>query len=177
MFWKLCHFINILSDMNPLRLLQAAQNRSSVQKEIKKSICSLILEINKKGKMLMSHLEVCQNIPNLWQNWTVTYTCVLQHDADLELLVACCGIKSNGALLVCRHSWLVYPEAWNAYPRAVGILQMFIYLWFSGCNKGSWDCLTKTTGRHRLPFQTPGSCHPLHQMGHCQEREHGALVL
>lgn len=59
-FWNLCHFIDILFDINLLRLLQAAHNRSSVQNEIKKSICSLILEINKKGKMLMSHLEVWQ---------------------------------------------------------------------------------------------------------------------
>lgn len=58
MCWKLCRLIDILFDMNPFRLLQAAQNRSSVQNEIKKSICSLILEINKKGKTLMNHLEV-----------------------------------------------------------------------------------------------------------------------
>ncbi|XP_062245916.1 transcription intermediary factor 1-alpha-like isoform X2 [Platichthys flesus] len=38
-------------------LLQVDQNRSSVHDEIKKSICSLILEINKKGKMLMNQLE------------------------------------------------------------------------------------------------------------------------
>ncbi|KAM9352169.1 transcription intermediary factor 1-alpha-like [Symphorus nematophorus] len=38
-------------------LLQVDQNRSSVHNEIKKSICSLILEINKKGKMLMNQLE------------------------------------------------------------------------------------------------------------------------
>ncbi|TKS73711.1 Transcription intermediary factor 1-alpha [Collichthys lucidus] len=40
-----------------LRLLQVDQNRSSVRGEIKKSICSLILEINKKGKMLINQLE------------------------------------------------------------------------------------------------------------------------
>nr|XP_046250963.1 transcription intermediary factor 1-alpha-like [Scatophagus argus] len=39
-------------------LLQVDQNRSSVHSEIKKSVCSLILEINKKGKMLMNQLEV-----------------------------------------------------------------------------------------------------------------------
>nr|XP_019934187.1 PREDICTED: transcription intermediary factor 1-alpha-like [Paralichthys olivaceus] len=38
-------------------LLQVDRNRSSVHDEIKKSICSLILEINKKGKMLMNQLE------------------------------------------------------------------------------------------------------------------------
>ncbi|XP_070827729.1 transcription intermediary factor 1-alpha-like [Chaetodon trifascialis] len=38
-------------------LLQVDQNRSSVHSEIKKSICSLILEINKKGKMLINQLE------------------------------------------------------------------------------------------------------------------------
>lgn len=41
-----------------VRLLQDEGNRSTVQAEIKKSICSLIFEINKKGKMLMNHLEV-----------------------------------------------------------------------------------------------------------------------
>ncbi|XP_029138658.2 transcription intermediary factor 1-alpha isoform X1 [Labrus bergylta] len=38
-------------------LLQVDQNRTSVHNEIKKSICTLILEINKKGKMLVNHLE------------------------------------------------------------------------------------------------------------------------
>ncbi|XP_070763887.1 transcription intermediary factor 1-alpha-like [Enoplosus armatus] len=38
-------------------LLQVDQNRMSVHNEIKKSICSLILEINKKGKMLVNQLE------------------------------------------------------------------------------------------------------------------------
>ncbi|XP_056242277.1 transcription intermediary factor 1-alpha-like [Seriola aureovittata] len=38
-------------------LFQVDRNRASVQNEIKKSICSLILEINKKGKMLINQLE------------------------------------------------------------------------------------------------------------------------
>ncbi|KAM7414981.1 hypothetical protein PAMA_019681 [Pampus argenteus] len=38
-------------------LLQIDQNRTSVHDEIKKSICRLILEINKKGKMLVNQLE------------------------------------------------------------------------------------------------------------------------
>ncbi|XP_039990068.1 transcription intermediary factor 1-alpha-like isoform X2 [Xiphias gladius] len=38
-------------------LFQADQNCTSVHNEIKKSICSLILEINKKGKMLVNQLE------------------------------------------------------------------------------------------------------------------------
>ncbi|KAI3371113.1 hypothetical protein L3Q82_023748 [Scortum barcoo] len=38
-------------------LLQVDQNRTSVHNEIKKSICALILEINKKGKMLVNQLE------------------------------------------------------------------------------------------------------------------------
>nr|XP_040019510.1 transcription intermediary factor 1-alpha-like isoform X2 [Gasterosteus aculeatus aculeatus] len=38
-------------------LLQVDQNRTSVHDELKKSICSLILEINKKGKMLANQLE------------------------------------------------------------------------------------------------------------------------
>ncbi|XP_047189355.1 transcription intermediary factor 1-alpha-like isoform X1 [Scophthalmus maximus] len=38
-------------------LLQVDQNRTSVHDEIKKSICSLILEINKKGRLLVNQLE------------------------------------------------------------------------------------------------------------------------
>ncbi|XP_030587656.1 transcription intermediary factor 1-alpha-like [Archocentrus centrarchus] len=38
-------------------LLLVEQNRTSVHDEIKKSICSLIHEINKKGKMLVNQLE------------------------------------------------------------------------------------------------------------------------
>lgn len=48
------------------RLRQADQNRSSVHNEIKKSICTLILEINKKGKMLMNQLEVWQCILDIY---------------------------------------------------------------------------------------------------------------
>uniref|UniRef100_A0A3Q0SLU1 Tripartite motif containing 45 n=1 Tax=Amphilophus citrinellus TaxID=61819 RepID=A0A3Q0SLU1_AMPCI len=40
-----------------LTLLLVEQNRTSVHDEIKKSICSLIHEINKKGKMLVNQLE------------------------------------------------------------------------------------------------------------------------
>ncbi|KAM7397036.1 hypothetical protein PAMP_020034 [Pampus punctatissimus] len=39
------------------KLLQIDQNRTSVHNEIKKSICRLIIEINKKGKMLVNQLE------------------------------------------------------------------------------------------------------------------------
>ncbi|KAG7254465.1 hypothetical protein CRUP_001462 [Coryphaenoides rupestris] len=38
-------------------LHQVTQNRHSVRNEIKKSICALILEINKKGKVLVNQLE------------------------------------------------------------------------------------------------------------------------
>ncbi|CAM9130049.1 unnamed protein product, partial [Lampetra planeri] len=38
-------------------LRQVEQNRTSVHNEIKTSICSLILEINKKGKLLVNQLE------------------------------------------------------------------------------------------------------------------------
>ncbi|XP_011605914.2 E3 ubiquitin-protein ligase TRIM33-like isoform X1 [Takifugu rubripes] len=39
------------------RLLQAEENRTSVETEIKNSICSLIAEMNKKGQMLLNQLE------------------------------------------------------------------------------------------------------------------------
>ncbi|KAG9334933.1 hypothetical protein JZ751_006255 [Albula glossodonta] len=38
-------------------LLQVDENRKSVHNEIKKSICALILEINRKGKILVNQLE------------------------------------------------------------------------------------------------------------------------
>ncbi|KAL6106418.1 trim24 [Pungitius sinensis] len=38
-------------------LLQVDQNRTSVHDDLKKSVCSLILEINKKGQMLANQLE------------------------------------------------------------------------------------------------------------------------
>lgn len=40
------------------RLQQVEENRKSVTNEIKKSICNLIMEINRKGKILLNHLEV-----------------------------------------------------------------------------------------------------------------------
>lgn len=46
------------------RLRQVHQNRATVHNEIDKSICSLILEINKKGKMLVNQLEVRQKLLN-----------------------------------------------------------------------------------------------------------------
>lgn len=58
------------------RLRQADQNRSSVHNEIKKSICTLILEINKKGKMLMNQLEVWQCILDIYNKtpWYISFT-------------------------------------------------------------------------------------------------------
>lgn len=41
------------------RLQQVDENRKAVTNEIKKSICTLIMEINKKGKILINQLEVC----------------------------------------------------------------------------------------------------------------------
>uniref|UniRef100_A0A8C7ZQP3 RING-type E3 ubiquitin transferase n=1 Tax=Oryzias sinensis TaxID=183150 RepID=A0A8C7ZQP3_9TELE len=38
-------------------LQQVEENRRAVTNEIKKSICNLIMEINKKGKILVNHLE------------------------------------------------------------------------------------------------------------------------
>ncbi|XP_041833831.1 transcription intermediary factor 1-alpha isoform X2 [Melanotaenia boesemani] len=38
-------------------LQQVEENRKAVTNEIKKSICNLIMEINKKGKILVNHLE------------------------------------------------------------------------------------------------------------------------
>ncbi|XP_069019024.1 transcription intermediary factor 1-alpha-like [Embiotoca jacksoni] len=49
--------IEEVSDSINSGLLLVDQNRTSVHNEIKKSICSLILEINKKGKMLVNQLE------------------------------------------------------------------------------------------------------------------------
>ncbi|XP_026221497.1 transcription intermediary factor 1-alpha-like isoform X2 [Anabas testudineus] len=49
--------IEEVSDSINKGLVQVDQNRVSVHNEIKKSICSLILEINKKGKMLVNQLE------------------------------------------------------------------------------------------------------------------------
>ncbi|XP_029379401.1 E3 ubiquitin-protein ligase TRIM33-like isoform X2 [Echeneis naucrates] len=42
-------------------LFQVDQNRTSIHNEIKMSICNLILEINKKGKMLVNQLEAVTN--------------------------------------------------------------------------------------------------------------------
>lgn len=40
------------------RLQQVDENRKSVTDEIKKSICDLIMEVNRKGKVLVNQLEV-----------------------------------------------------------------------------------------------------------------------
>lgn len=49
------------SDMNipSCSLQQVDENRKAVTTEIKKSICNLIMEINRKGKILVNQLEVC----------------------------------------------------------------------------------------------------------------------
>ncbi len=51
------------------------ENRNTVANEIKKSICNLIMEINRKGKLLVNQLEVVSGIsssrevlPN-WLSW------------------------------------------------------------------------------------------------------------
>lgn len=43
-------------------LQQVDENRKTVANEIKKSICNLIMEINRKGKLLVNQLEVVSNI-------------------------------------------------------------------------------------------------------------------
>lgn len=40
------------------RLQQVDENRKSVTNEVKKSICNLIMEINRKGNILLTQLEV-----------------------------------------------------------------------------------------------------------------------
>lgn len=47
-----------ISVLDPDRLQQVEENRKAVTNEIKKSICNLIMEINRKGKMLVNQLEV-----------------------------------------------------------------------------------------------------------------------
>lgn len=39
-------------------LQQVDENRKTVTNEIKKAICNLIMEINRKGKILINQLEV-----------------------------------------------------------------------------------------------------------------------
>lgn len=41
------------------RLQQVEDNRKFVTNEVKKSICNLIMEINRKGNILLTQLEVC----------------------------------------------------------------------------------------------------------------------
>ena len=58
--------VNVMDDItvifhflfDSLRLQQVDENRKSVTNEIKKSICNLIMEINRKGKILVNQLEV-----------------------------------------------------------------------------------------------------------------------
>lgn len=154
------------------RLLRAEENRSTVQTEIKKSICSLIFEINKKGKMLINHLEV-------WLDLLQSYDTVKHLTRLLLHMMQNCTVRCGGGLwnIACLQVDCFYPQAVGAYPQAVRTLQMFTYSYFPGCNKGSRECLTKTTGRHRLSIQTLGLRHQLHQMGHGKERGRGPFVL
>lgn len=51
--------IKFFSVVNSYRLQQVDENRKSVTNEVKKSICNLIMEINRKGNILLAQLEVC----------------------------------------------------------------------------------------------------------------------
>ena len=53
-----CSQVIYVFHLSPFRLQQVDENRKSVTNEIKKSICNLILEINRKGKILVNQLEV-----------------------------------------------------------------------------------------------------------------------
>lgn len=53
---KIEFFSLVISD----RLQQVEENRKSVTNEVKKSICNLIMEINRKGNILLTQLEVCR---------------------------------------------------------------------------------------------------------------------
>lgn len=53
-------------------LQQVDENRKTVANEIKKSICNLIMEINRKGKLLVNQLEVVSSISSsreVLPNW------------------------------------------------------------------------------------------------------------
>lgn len=51
--------IKLFSVVISYRLQQVDENRKSVTNEVKKSICNLIMEINRKGNILLAQLEVC----------------------------------------------------------------------------------------------------------------------
>lgn len=50
--------ITFFSAVISCRLQQVDENRKSVTNEVKKSICNLIMEINRKGNILLTQLEV-----------------------------------------------------------------------------------------------------------------------
>lgn len=120
----------------------------------------------------MNHLEV-------WRYLLQSYDTVKHLTRLLLHMMQNCTAPCGGGLwnIACLQVDCFYPEAEGAYPQAVRTLQMLIYSYFPGCNKGSREPPTKTTGRHRLSIQTLGLRHQLHQMGHGKERGRGPFVL
>ena len=52
-------------------LHQVDENRKAVTTEIKKSICNLIMEINRKGKILVNQLEVWSIVDMVWNIYKI----------------------------------------------------------------------------------------------------------
>ncbi|KAF7664214.1 hypothetical protein LDENG_00184620 [Lucifuga dentata] len=85
-------------------LLQVDENRTSVHNEIKKSICSLISEINKKGKMLVHQLEtVTKDHESVLrkQQEDVGYLC-RHFDHVISFTKWATGRNGGTALLFCK---------------------------------------------------------------------------
>lgn len=91
------------------RLLQAGENRTSVETEIKNSICSLIAELNKKGQVLLNQLEVQKPVsikhPVICEKSNIRI--FSSHDAAL------CTSS-----LICRQRCLFCPQALSEHPQA-----------------------------------------------------------
>lgn len=150
------------------RLLQAEENRTSVETEIKNSICSLIAEMNKKGQMLLNQLEVQKPV-------SIKHPAICEK-SNIRIFSSHAAALCTSSL-ICRQRCLFCPQAPSEHPQAQWILQMLASSTLSECNKGSREGFAKTAGGHRLSVQTPGSRHRLHQVGQRQEQGHGLPAL
>ncbi|XP_059367521.1 transcription intermediary factor 1-alpha-like isoform X2 [Carassius carassius] len=153
-------------------LQQVDENRKTVTNEIKKSICNLIMEINRKGKLLFSQLEtITKDHETLLKKQQQDVTSLSTHlDHVINFTKWATASNSGTALLYCKRlitcqiHYLMRAKCSISYvPQSLVRFQSRSAFWASNVDLGSL-MVEKTPVRHPsgpqpFPFQqmNPGA--------------------
>ncbi|RVE56416.1 hypothetical protein OJAV_G00221030 [Oryzias javanicus] len=117
-------------------LQQVEENRRAVTNEIKKSICNLIMEINKKGKILVNHLEALtkDHELNLKKQQEDVNSLSKHLDHVISFTKWATESHSGTALLYCKKLCVAPASSSTVYVISIIILYQIQYLMRASCN-------------------------------------------